>query len=73
MRQEKRSGKIENKHTIQLEPITGTGTLGDLGLGKILTENFMNWTQRVKIPVAFRSVNYKLSLRNIRSLIETNM
>jgi len=45
-----------------LETVTGTGGLRDLGLDEMLKDNIMNWTQRIKIPVAFRSVKYKFFL-----------
>jgi len=54
-----KSNELENLkiHTIfQLQTVTGTGTLGDLGLVEIFEAYVMNWTQRIKISVPFRSV-----------------
>jgi len=45
-----------------LETITGAGALRDLGLVEMLKDNIMNWTQKIKIPVAFRSAKHKYLL-----------
>jgi len=56
-----------------LEPDRGTGIFGDVGLVEMLIDNIMNWTQKIKIPVAFRSVKYKILLRCTKSANGTNM
>jgi len=55
-----------------LQTVTGTGALGDQGLIEMLQDNFMNWTQKIKILVAFRSAKYKYLLA-ISVLIKEQM
>ena len=68
--------KIHTK--FQLDTVRGTSvrktdTLEDLGPIKILKGNVKNWTQIIKIAVAFRSVKYKFLLRYTRSANGTNI
>ena len=65
--------KIHKQFHLELVWETGTSIFWGLGLYKMLTESFMNWTQKVKIPVAYRSVNYKFFIRNSRSVNGTNI
>jgi len=68
--------KIHSK--FQLETVRGSGVsktdiLEDLRPVKIVKGNVKNWTQIIKIAVAFRSVKYIFFLRYTRSANGTNM
>jgi len=56
-----------------LDTDRGKGIFGDLGLVEMLIDNVMDWTQKIKIPVAFRSLKYKSFLRCTKSADGTNM